>query len=317
MSAAPTLPQPTFDPVAAYPEMGRVRSALAAMDWAGVRALIDGAPDPVARTMLIRFAATVPGAEQFLQDVLARDPDDSVAGAVLGGHLVDVGWKIRSGLRAQYVSAEQFSTFHGYLRRAEQILIDAAARNPADVSVWCQRLVSARGLELGLSEVRRRYDRLAEHEPHHLPAQSQLLQSLCPKWSGSWEQMHAFAGECMLAAPKGAHNAVLVVTGHLERWLDDDGQGVAYLATSRARNEIYEAATRSVWDPGFRHDYGWVAVRNTFAMAFSLIGDSRAAAAQFAALDRFGSEDPWHYLGDPAEEFVRRRALAYGKGGAR
>ncbi|RSM53873.1 hypothetical protein DMB66_38340 [Actinoplanes sp. ATCC 53533] len=315
MPAAPTQPPPTFDAADAYPELRRLRAALAALDWAGARAIVDSAAEPAGRTLLIRAAGDREGLEPFLRSVLARDPDDAVAGSLLGGHLVQVGWKIRTSAQAQYVSAEQFRGFHEHLRRAEQVLIEAAARNPAEASIWCQRLISARGLQLGLSEVRRRYDRLAAYDPHHLPAQHQLLQSLCPKWSGTWEQMHTFAHECMLAAPKGAPNAVLVVTGHLERWLDDDSRG--YLATPFARNEIYEAAARSVWDPNFRHGPGWVAVRNTFAMAFSVLGDHAAAAAQFAALGRFGTEDPWHYLGEPAAEFTKRRALAYAKGGAR
>jgi hypothetical protein len=311
MPAAPAPPPPTFDPAAAYPELHQLRVALTARDWAGVRAVVDAAPEPAARTMLIRTTSEREGLEPFLRDVLAGDPDDAVAGCMLGAHLIHTGWEIRTGARAQYVSAEQFRLFHEHLRRAEQVLIEAAARNPADVSIWCQRLISARGLQLGLSEVRRRYDRLAAYDPHHLPAQSQLLQSLCPKWSGTWEQMHTFAHECMLAAPKGAPNAVLVVTGHLERWIDDDGG--QYLHSPFARNEIYEAAARSVWDPGFRHGAGWVAVRNTFAMVFSMLGDHSAAAAQFAALGRFATKDLWDYLGDPTTEFTKRRALAYAK----
>lgn len=314
MPVAPAQPYPDFDLVSAYPEMGRLRTAMVTRDWAGVHAVIDAAPGPVARTMLIGFAATLRETEQFLRGVLDRDPEETLAGSLLGCRLIEAGWEVRTRAMAQYVSAEQFRVFHEYLCRAEQILIDAAARNPADVSVWCHRLTSARGLELGLSEVRRRYDRLAVHDPHHLPAQSQLLQSLCPKWGGTWEQVHAFARERMLAAPKGAGNAVLVVVGHIERALGDDE---SHLAGAFARNEINEAAARSVWDPDFRHDYGWVGVRNAFAMGFSLMGDHRAAAAQFNALDRFASKDPWRYLGDPAEAFVQRRAQAYAKAGTR
>ena len=319
MSVAPAPPPPVFDAAAAYPEMARVQGALRERDWAGLRAIVDAAPDPVARTMLIGHGAETPGIEPFLREVLDRDPDDGAAAAMLGGHLVHAGWEVRTGARAQHVSREQFRVFFDHLRRAERVLIDGAARNPSDVAIWTQRLTSARGLQLGLSEARRRYDRLAAYDPHHLPAQSQLLQSLCPKWSGTWEQVHGFARERMLAAPKGAPNAVLVVTGHLERWLDEGGgdDGVRYLASAFARNEIYEAAARSVWDPAFRHGYGWVWVRSSFAMAFSLLGDEAAAAGQFAALGHLASESPWHHLGRPADQITKRRARAYAKAGAR
>jgi hypothetical protein len=299
--------------------MARVQGALRERDWAGLRGIVDAAPDPVARTMLIGHGAETPGIEPFLREVLDRDPDDGAAAAMLGGHLVHAGWEVRTGARAQHVSREQFRVFFDHLRRAERVLIDGAARNPSDVAIWTQRLTSARGLQLGLSEARRRYDRLAAYDPHHLPAQSQLLQSLCPKWSGTWEQVHGFARERMLAAPKGAPNAVLVVTGHLERWLDEGGgdDGARYLASPFARNEIYEAAARSVWDPAFRHGYGWVWVRSSFAMVFSLLGDEPAAAAQFAALGHLADESPWHYLGRPADQITKRRARAFAKAGAR
>ena len=316
MSVASTLPSPVFDLAEAYPDVRRLQAALSARDWVGVRAVVDGA-EPVGRSMLIRIGADTAEIEPFLRQVLARDADDPVAAALLGGHLIHRGWKVRTSYRAQHVSADQFRAFHEHLRRAEQVLIDGAARTPSDVAIWCQRLISARGLELGLSEVRRRYDRLAAHDEHHLPAQTQMLQSLCPKWGGTWEQMHGFAQERMLAAPKGAPNAVLVVYGHLERWLHEDGgpAGGRYLAGPFARNQIYEAATRSVWDPGFQHGYGWVMVRNTFAMAFSLLGDEPAAAAQFTALGRLASDEPWQYFGDAAQQFVKRRARALAKAG--
>lgn len=317
MPAATTLPPPVFDPAEAYPDLHRLRAALTGRDWPGVRGLLDGA-DPLTRTVLIRSAAELDDLEEFLSGVLTADPDDATASALLGGHLTDVAWKIRSSAKAEQVSREQFRDFHAGLRRAEQVLIDGAARTPGDVTLWVQRMPTARGLQLGLSEVQRRYDRAAALDPHHLPAQQHMLQSLCPKWSGTHEQMHAFARRCMETAPKGAPNAAIVAYAHVERWLELDGAAAdRYLAGPFARNEIYEAATRSVWDPAFRPGPGWVWVRNVFAFLFSLLGDERAAAAQFQALGPLASPDPWHYLGAEAREFVKRRDRAYAKAGLR
>ncbi|HEX5596488.1 MAG TPA: hypothetical protein VFX61_10810 [Micromonosporaceae bacterium] len=318
MSAAPSAPAPDFDPAAAYPEVKALRAALAARNWAGVRAVCDRA-QPSARTRLVQFGSDDPEVEGLLREVLARDPDDTLAASMLGSLVTKTGWAVRTGARAKDVTREQFRIFHQMLRQAEQILIDAAARNPADPSVWVNRLTTARGLQLGLSEVRRRYNRLAMYDPHHLPGQSQLLQSLCPKWSGTWEQVHGFAQECMLSAPAGSHNAVLVVVGHLERWLElDYGPDEQYLRSQAVRDEIYEAARRSVWHPEFRRDLGWVWVRNTFAMIFSVMGEAAAAANEFAALGNLATEDPWHYLGDnPAQEFQQAQMRALAKGAAR
>ena len=315
----PAMPAPTdvvFD--AAVAELAPLRSALARRDWTAARALLDGA-EPDMRTYLIHAGGEERGVEDLLRYVLAGDPDDGAAAAMLGACLITAGWAVRTSARAEHVSREQFATFHDILRRAEQVLIEAAARNPHDPAVWVQRLISARGLELGLSEVRRRYDRLAAVDPHHLPGQVQMLQSLCPKWSGTWEQAHAFARECMLAAPPGSPQGVVAVDGHLEKWLDLGGgeAGRRYLAADPVRGQVYEAAHRSVWHPAFRRRPGWVSTMSTFAMVFSLIGDEPAAGSLFAALGNLASEHPWNYLGDAAEQIRTRRARALAAGAVR
>jgi hypothetical protein len=194
--------------------------------------------------------------------------------------------------------------------------MDGAARNPADCAIWVYRLKTARGLRLGASELRRRYDRLAAQDPHHLPGQSQLLQSLCPKWGGEWPAAHAFARDRMLAAPPGSLNAGLVVEAHLEQWLARDGgrAGQRYLADEPVRAQLYEAARRSVWHDDFRAAPGWVAVAHTFAMAFSLLGDQAATASLFVSLGNLASMHPWRYLGDPGREIRARRARALARG---
>ncbi len=304
-----------LDRAAAYPEARAVRERVAARDWAGARRLLDTMP-PVGRTMAARIAGEHPGCEGFLREVLDRDPADSAASAVLAYRLIDIGWAIRSSYRAQHVSGQQFADFHDWLRQAEAVLIDGVARNPRDPALWTARTVTARGLELGLAEVRRRYDRTAAVDPHHLPAQSHLVQSLCPKWSGSWELVHPFSRAAMLAAPLGAVQGVLVAEAHIEHWLElPSGTDTAYLNGGPVRDELREAAERSVLHPDFGRDYGWVQAVSTFAFVFSLLNDRRTAARLFTMLGDVATEQPWAYLGGDVAEQVdnhRRRALAGG-----
>ncbi|MFI5840752.1 hypothetical protein ACIA8K_13690 [Catenuloplanes sp. NPDC051500] len=311
----PPLPVPDFDAATAYPEIGVLRSALGAADWTAVRRLWDGL-DWAGRSQLVDAVSDIerPGEVEhlvaMLRAALDADPGDPVAGAMLGAHLVSAGWRIRSAARARFVSQDQFRRFHEHLRRAEGVLIEATARNPENVAAWEWRITSAMGLQLGQDEARRRYDRVARVAPHHLRAQSGLLQLLCPKWSGSWEAVHTFARERMLAAPEGAHNAVLVATAHLEHWLElESGEDAAYLTSQPVREELYEAARRSVWHPEFRRTVGWVYVMNMFAGLFSLLEDHRATAGLFAALGPLATESPWSYLGrNEGETFMQRRA---------
>ncbi|WP_433386906.1 hypothetical protein [Micromonospora sp. KLBMP9576] len=314
---APLAP-PDFDAAAAYPQVSQVRAALAARDWPALRALVDG-QDPHGRTFLVGDVGETPDIEGFLQAVRERHPDDALAGALLGSYLIRAGWRIRSDARAQHVSREQFAQFHAHLRRAEQVLIDTTARHPDDAAAWTQRITNARGLQLGQAEARRRYDQLAKHHRHHLPAQASLLQQFCPKWSGTWERAHGFARECAEAAPPGAPTAVLVVEAHLEEALDHGtlAEASAHLSGSaHARREIHQAAQQSIWHPEFRNGWGWVWVRSVFAMAFSLLDEYPAAAQQFAAMGPLGDEAMFGYLGGgAAKHFQRFRDQAYAKGG--
>lgn len=308
------LPAPTFDAGAAYPEVEDLREALDAADWPAVRSLLADR-DHDGRTLLVREAGDHVDADAFLRRVYDEDPTDQLAGALLGTHLVCAGWRIRSGARAQYVSRSQFGGFHEHLRRAEQVLIDVTARYPDDAAAWTERINVARGLQLGQNEARRRYDRLAHHHPHHLPAQASLLQQLCPKWSGDWDRAFAFARECAEAAPDGAPNAVLIAGAHLERWLDADSdqEWADYLRSTPVADDVLRAAQRSVLHPDYVDRPGWVGVRSLFALMFSLTGQWSAAASQFTVLGNRGTTYPWAYV-DYAEGFTKYRSAAYAKG---
>lgn len=311
------LPAIDFDPAAAFPEVNHMRAALAARDWARVRQLLDPR-DWAGRAFLAGFAEDDAAVGDWLRQVLARQPGDTVAATMLAAHLIQVGWRIRTDKFARDVSREQFAQLHEYLRQAEQILIDVCAREPGNVLAWEERLTTAMGLGLGQAEARRRYDRLARYAPHQMSAQSRLFQQLCPKWGGSWEKAFDFARECMLAAPEGAQNAVLLAEAHLERFVtfDSDGERGTYLRDPRVVQDIWTAAQRSVLHPNFRHEPGWVSTRSVFVLWFGLTEQWPAAAAQLAALGHLASGHPWSYVGGN-EVLDKFRAEAYAKGGLR
>ncbi|MEV6343434.1 hypothetical protein [Actinoplanes sp. NPDC051851] len=296
---------PDLDPAVAYPKAAHLRTALTGRDWAAGRELLDDA-EPVERTSLIQICGRTPEIADLLRGVLRENPADGAAGALLGTHLTAAAWAPRRRGRVRDLAAG--------LREAERVLIDAAARTPADPAVWTARLTTARGLELGQSEARRRYDRVAAVDPHHLPAQRRMLRQLCPKWGGSWAAAEAFAHEASAAAPAGSLSPVLIVDVHLERWLTEK----AHLRADAVRTEVYDAARRSVWHSDFRPTHGWVEVMNAFAVAFGLLDDQPAAATLFTVLGELATESPWIYLGDPAGTFVKYRDRALSSvGGAR
>ena len=306
---------PTFDNAAAYPEVAALRAAIGARDWAAVRALYD----PLgwdARQLLVFDAADQDGVERFLREVIERDPEDLVATTMYAVRTVVMGWNVRTTARAKDVSQRQFEIFFDHLRQAEEALMWVCARDPGNVVAWCERVVTARALQLGQSEARRRYDRLVEQVPHYLPAQTQLLQQLCPKWSGDFATMHAFARQCTQDAPGGAHNGMLVVDGHVEHWLDlEPGQDAEYLASEEVKADIRAAGERSVLHPDFQHTAGWVRTVSMLALGYSLIGDWSLAKRCFMELGPYADLRGWGYLGGgAAQAFVRYRSTALERG---
>ncbi|WP_211275435.1 MULTISPECIES: hypothetical protein [Actinoplanes] len=290
---------PVLDPAVAYPKIAGLRTALDDGDWPACRGLLDPA-EPAERTALIQAGADEPGLEDFLRGVLRADPADGAAGALLGRHLINVGWEVHAEERAEPGCPECF-------RKAERVLISAAAHSPGDHAVWVSRLITARRLELGRSEARRRYDRLAELDPHHLPGQVEFLHHLTPRRGGSWERAHRFAVEAAEDAPPGAHQPVLIAEVHLGRWRET---GRGHLAGETVRAELYDAAHHAVWHPDFRRTHGWVEVVSTFAMVFALLDDQQAAASLFAELGELDSAHPWNLLGDPATVITKYRRNA-------
>lgn len=293
-----------FDQAAAFPELVELRESVRVADWTAIELFFAGLSDPDMTVHAAKVVADVTGAEEFL----AQLPPSPLAHRLLAARHVSKAWEIRSAKRARHVSQEQFQGMHEQLRRAERLLIELTAADPADAVAWAFRLNTARGLELGQSEARRRYDRLARVAPHCFAAQSRLVQQLCPKWSGSWEALHAFAKQCMDAAPPGSLSPAVVGEAHLEHYLDLEGaERGRYLANVAVQREIRAAADKSVLHPDFVGGYHWPQAHGVFAVLFAEAGDHGRAAAHFEALGDAGSEYPWNMFGDPAAGFARLR----------
>jgi hypothetical protein len=320
VSAPPTTAPPKTALLDAYPELTPFRDAARAADWPALAEQFAALTDADARVIAgVVVDESVP--DGFLEGVVAEQRTagrlaDVLALALFGQRLVTLGWKVRSGAQAQFVHAQQFQRFHEILRESERALIEACAREPGEPLAWITRLSTARGLELGVAEARRRYDRLNRVAPGNYRAQSRMVQQLSPKWSGSYEAMHGFAQECLQAAPPGTITGALVAEAHIEHWLrlnwNANGPGDIYIATPAVQQDIAAAAARSVRHPDYRPTYDWVLAQASFAMAFSLAGNYAAAAPHFRALGPLGSRHPWDYLNEAAFSTHRARALAEG-----
>lgn len=302
---------PVSDPFDALPELAPLRTAAWDDDWAATEAFfaeIDSVDDV---SLAAGLLAGVDRSEAYLERAAKALPADPLPRTLLAERYIRIGWRIRGSTPAEEVSGDQFAQFHDWLRKAERLLIEVCAEQPAYAPAWTARLLTARGLELGQSEARRRYDRLAEHHPHHFRAQSQLLQQLCPKWGGSWEAAHGFAQERSSAAPDGSYAGILVAEAHVEHCAALAGaQAAEYLRNVSVRNELRQAAGTSVLHPDCRAGWQRIDGHSSFALAFALGGHLADAARHFVALGDTVSESFWRYLPDWKRRFTEYRTTA-------
>lgn len=297
---------PSFDAWSRYQEFAPVRAAVESRDWDAAAAAFS-ALGPQELSLAIELVADESDAEQMLEAAVAAEPGDPLARTLLARRYVSIGWEIRTGAWAVDVMAGKAEEFREWLVRAEQILIDVCVDHPEHVPAWEARLLTARGLELGQSEARRRYDRLAALSPHHYRAQRAYLQQVVPKWGGSWEAAEAFVAECASDAPEGSPSRALLASLQVERWL-----GLGETPDEAMLERLREIARASVLHADHVPGPGADSVHAELALLFTFAERHDEAAPHFQALGDHPVSAGWDYLDDKAQWYARSRAQALG-----
>ncbi|MFI2211618.1 hypothetical protein [Streptomyces sp. NPDC020141] len=295
------------------PEVARVREAASAADWDTVRQVLEARPESEDRSELLRAVSDTEGVELWIPGILEAEPEAALPRLVAGMRHISWGWEARTGARAKDVSRGQFEVFHTRLRTAERWLYEAAEREPRWTSPWYGLQFTGRGLQVGQTVARRRFEAAVRRDRHHLGAHQQQLQQVCDKWGGSHQEMHAFAHQAAFGAPGGTLLGQLVAVAHLEEWLSlDSGPDAVYIGAPRVTASLRAAADHSFRHPDFVPRGAWIQVLNTFAMAFSLAGDTASARECFRATEGRVTEFPWYYLdgSDPADAYRKHRSSA-------
>lgn len=299
------------DPLVLFPELGALRAAVQAGAWQPVAEYVGGwrGHDPQRVSAGAWTVAESEGAEAFL----AAQDRTPLARALTATLRIHQAWLVRGRGVASTVSAEQWTGFRDHLVAAERELVELAALDPDDPLVAGLRLVTARGLSLGLSEVQRRWARLAAVSPDDIAAQSAQLQTLAPKWAGSTELMFEFARACLAEGRPGSSAGRLVAIAHYEHWLDlPAAESDRYAASDPVQGELYAAANASVFHPDYDPGITWVTDHSYFACLHTLGARPDLARRHFEALGPTADLDAWKYLADPraAHDLARARAFA-------
>jgi hypothetical protein len=305
-----------FDSLDSVEEFASLTDALNDGDWTAAEAALAALP-PDAAAYAISLIGGRAGSEKLLEQAVAESPRSACARTTLAVRYIAIGWMIRTGARAENVSAEQFEGFRAWLVAAEQLLIDACALDPDYAPAWGARVLTARALEVGQAEARRRFERVRAQSPHDLPAQIHLFEYLLPKWAGSNEQAEEFSHAEARAAP-GSHSGALVALYHLERWLELDGDepGRQYMRDPAVVDDLREAARISVLHEDYVGGPLAMQAHSMFAMAFWLSDQREEAAVHFRALDSHATDLPWTYAFDEASGVAGVRDAVLGGRGA-
>ena len=291
-------------------ELYAVFQSAEARDWSAVRELLSKYSGDDLSALIAGLCNEQQSLAEWLPEAIGEEPEDAIARAVLGAEAIARAWRVRTAKRAQHVSQEQFREFHRILREAEEHLYRSAELDRKSAAPWYSLLVSGRGLEVGLDVQRRRFEALTERSPGHLGAHRQMLQQLCAKWSGSHEQMHAFATEAM-RGPYGEDLGVLIPVAYNEHLvhLDKDSPERKFIKSAESRAELQEAADRTVFRPGFAPARNPYLAANTFGWAFCAAGMWPQARAAYEATE--GVVVKWGGFADPVAAYTRYRDLAY------
>jgi hypothetical protein len=279
-------------------------------DWPALHAGLSKYSGNDLSSLIGTVCAKSPTLSDWLPEAVGKEPGDALTSAFLGAATIERAWRVRTNQRAQHVSRDQFREFHQILREAEEHLYRSAELDTQSAAPWYSLLASGRGLQVGLDVQRRRFEAVLERCPGHLGAHSQMLQQLCRKWSGSHEQMHAFATEA-LRGPYGDELGVLIPRAYFEHLIDlaKDSPERGFITTVEARAELQEAADRTIFRPGYRPARNPYAAANTFAWVFTAAEMWPQARAAFQATE--GVVVNWCAFHNPMAAYTSRRNLAY------
>jgi hypothetical protein len=297
------------DLTAGDPRAAQLVDAVESDDADGIRSVLGEATSVDERERLTMLLTQLSGHPQPFESWVEREPDNPTAWLARAAHGIGYAWDARGAGYADTVGKDGWTMFLERLRRAEGDLLRAAEYDRGDAVPWSMMLISGRGLEAPKEELLDRYEQAQARHPWLLEAHLQLLQSLCQKWLGSDDEALGFARAVARDAPDGAAVLAVVPIAHIEIWLDMDRRDGAdpdeYMRRPEVREEIQEAARRSVFADGFADDLVTVPALNIFAVGLDLVGDGPGAAALVQRLGDRRAEFPWAYLlGDPGQRYA-------------
>jgi hypothetical protein len=177
---------------------------------------------------------------EFTRRLAECFPDSALARFIYGDKLCDEAFKVRTGARAEDVSAQQFDVFKQYLIEAAAELYTAHDRDPQFPLVYA----SLMAVQLGLSQKddlllwAERGEKVA---PGLIDYRLTVVTALTKKWLGSHEEMFAWARRYFGNSTHPVVNA-LIPFAHIEYWTQlPKSERATYFENKAVKKEINDA----------------------------------------------------------------------------
>jgi hypothetical protein len=295
----------SFDPLLGDPVARRLEDAVNGRDWPIARAILATPLSSDDRQRLVSVAANVPGLETWIDGVVAAEREWTMPLLLKGVRYIIWAWEARGSGGAGTVAQETWKVWFNRLRQAEDCLDEVVEREPGNAEAWSWLITLGRARQVDKADRWRRFNGLLAAEPTHFTGNSQMLDGLMKKWSGSHEEMFDFARQRAAAHP-GTHLPFLVAEAHIEYW--DSAADHEYLEQAHIGDELVAVAHQSIWHPAYQRSFRTPTLLNGFAFAFALADRFVEAERCFAELgDHLLLEWPWERLGDPGRKLVTLR----------
>lgn len=188
------------------------------------------------------------------------------------------------------------------LSAAEELLYEVISERPAMTDPWVALLISGRGLQVDLDELRERFENAHSREPFRADACRQYLQGLTKKWGGSNVASFDLARWLQEATPPTSPAREALPMAHIERGLLQYGTGdvVTYLSQPEVVAELTDGLIQFLQASPPDTPTDALGVLNAYALALH-VGSSAAAALMVEVLARIANrptEWPWSLFSD-------------------
>lgn len=288
----PDLNVDCFDCV---PEFQELRDAIDGDDWARFDSAVRSLPTDEATRAL--FLLGEHEDERFRAFPLAHR-DEPIAKVAIAYRELERSWQLRSTTPPTHRGPRLFADVRRSACRAEALLVEACASDPAYAPAWTARVLSARALGVSLAEAQRRFDRV-QSLGGDFWAHMHFHQYVEQGWYGSAEQAREFIDTSLAQAVDGSLSGILVPLFHLDRFdgFDEPRFAKVYLASDEVQDELDAAAESSVWHPSRTSPSATLVYgHQLFLVVYWLSGQKEKAARHRRAMGNRTSSEHWNLI---------------------